>query len=99
MLISTKFVSSQNNSLNSSIQADYHFKGDIIGVGDAICSQISAENYREFVDIDHIVDIDRAYELLGPEIVRCGMQVMEVCLSNCSSDGLISILKTDIQTF
>lgn len=86
---------------------------DIIGVGDAICSQISQENYIEFVkdkhaelfeyihsqgakvklhicgnishlladlkqtgpdivDIDHMVHMDEAYELLGPEIVRCG---------------------------
>ncbi len=86
---------------------------DIIGVGDAICSQISSENYQEFVkekhrelfdfihdqgariklhicgnithllcdikelnpdivDIDHMVDMERAYELLGTEIVRCG---------------------------
>lgn len=86
---------------------------DIIGVGDAICSQISLENYKEFVknkhaqlfkyiqgngarvklhicgdithllaeiketgpdivDIDHMVDLEYAYKLLGPEIVRCG---------------------------
>ncbi len=86
---------------------------DIIGVGDAICSQISTEDYKEFVkekhrelfdfihnegariklhicgnithllsdikelkpdivDIDHMVDMEKAYELLGTEIVRCG---------------------------
>jgi MtaA/CmuA family methyltransferase len=86
---------------------------DIIGIGDAICSQISTENYREFVkekhrelfdfihdqgariklhicgnithllsdikelkpdivDIDHMVDMEEANQLLGPEIVRCG---------------------------
>ena len=86
---------------------------DIIGVGDAICSQISTDNYRELVkekhmelfdfihghgarvklhicgnithllpdikdtqpdivDIDHMVDMDKAFELLGPGIVRCG---------------------------
>jgi MtaA/CmuA family methyltransferase len=86
---------------------------DIIGVGDAICSQVSAENYREFVkekhrelfsyiqslgarvklhicgdishllkdlrevnpdivDIDWMVDMEEAYEKLGPEIIRCG---------------------------
>jgi uroporphyrinogen decarboxylase len=86
---------------------------DIIGVGDAICSQIDEFSYREFVqakhaelfdfihklgarvklhicgnishllpairetkpdivDIDHDVDLDEAYQLLGPEIVRCG---------------------------
>ena len=85
----------------------------IIGVGDAICSQISAENYREFVrekhrelfgyihslgarvklhicgnithlleelpysgpdivDLDWMVDMDKARELLGPGITRCG---------------------------
>lgn len=86
---------------------------DIIGVGDAICSQIDAENYHEIVkdkhvalfefihshgakvklhicgdithllpdikdtnpdivDIDHMVNMDEAYRLLGPDIVRCG---------------------------
>jgi len=86
---------------------------DIIGIGDAICSQISTENYQEFVkekhrelfdfihdegariklhicgnithllgdirelkpdivDIDHMVDMEKAFELLGHEIVRCG---------------------------
>ena len=86
---------------------------DVIGVGDAICSQISLENYREMVmekhaelfgyihslgakiklhicgnithllsdiretnpdivDIDHLVDMEAAYDLLGPGIVRCG---------------------------
>ena len=85
----------------------------IIGVGDAICSQVSAENYREFikekhrelvefiqsmgakvklhicgnithlledigdvrpdiVDVDWMVDMDRAYDILGPGIIRCG---------------------------
>ncbi len=85
----------------------------IIGVGDAICSQISADNYRDFVkelhgelfryiqslgakvklhicgnithlledlgdlkpdivDLDWMVDMDKAYEVLGPEIIRCG---------------------------
>ncbi|MCP4314250.1 MAG: uroporphyrinogen decarboxylase [Bacteroidetes bacterium] len=85
----------------------------IIGVGDAICSQISTENYRDFVkelhrdlftyiqslgakvklhicgnithlleelhdlkpdivDVDWMVDMDHAHEILGPEIVRCG---------------------------
>lgn len=86
---------------------------DIIGVGDAICSQISQDNYKEFVkdkhaelfnyihgqgakvklhicgnishlladlkqtgpdivDIDHMVNMDEAYDVLGPDIVRCG---------------------------
>jgi uroporphyrinogen decarboxylase len=86
---------------------------DIIGMGDAICSQISASMYREFVldlhkeiiqdihsqgalvkvhicgdishiladlkttnpdivDIDCMVDMENAYEVLGPEIIRCG---------------------------
>ena len=86
---------------------------DIIGVGDAICSQIDAESYREFVkekhrelfediqslgakvklhicgnithlledihdvrpdivDIDWMVDMDRANAKLGDEIIRCG---------------------------
>ncbi len=85
----------------------------IIGVGDAICSQISAENYREFVrelhrdlftyiqslgarvklhicgnishllgdlhdlkpdilDLDWMVDMDHAYHVLGPDMIRCG---------------------------
>ncbi|MEO1010899.1 MAG: uroporphyrinogen decarboxylase family protein, partial [Bacteroidota bacterium] len=85
----------------------------IIGVGDAICSQISAETYQEFVkekhaelfdfiqqngakvklhicgnithllpdiketkpdivDLDHLVDMEEAYHLLGDNIVRCG---------------------------
>jgi MtaA/CmuA family methyltransferase len=86
---------------------------DIIGIGDAICSQISSEDYREFikekhhelisyiqslgarvklhicgnithllsdirevgpdiVDLDSMVDMDEAHQLLGGEIVRCG---------------------------
>ena len=86
---------------------------EIIGVGDAICSQISADNYRELVkelhrelfgyiqsmgakvklhicgdithllkdlrdlkpdilDVDHLVDMDHAFAVLGPEIIRCG---------------------------
>ena len=86
---------------------------DIIGVGDAICSQVSAENYREFVkekhqelfayiqslgarvklhicgnishlledlretrpdilDIDWMVDMQKAYEKLGDQVIRCG---------------------------
>lgn len=86
---------------------------EIIGVGDAICSQISAEDYREFVmerhlelfdfihslgakvklhicgninhlleelsctrpdivDLDWMVDMDRAHALLGADILRCG---------------------------
>jgi uroporphyrinogen decarboxylase len=86
---------------------------EIIGVGDAICSQISADNYREFVrerhlelftyirslgarvklhicgnithlleeiaysrpdivDLDWMVDMDRAHEVLGENAVRCG---------------------------
>jgi uroporphyrinogen decarboxylase len=85
----------------------------IIGVGDAICSQISAENYQEFVkeghqelisyiqslgakvklhicgnithlledigevkpdivDVDWMVDMDQAHEVLGKTIIRCG---------------------------
>jgi MtaA/CmuA family methyltransferase len=85
----------------------------IIGVGDAICSQVSADNYREFVkekhrelfefiqsmgarvklhicgnithlledirdvrpdivDLDWMVDMDHAYDVLGPGITRCG---------------------------
>jgi MtaA/CmuA family methyltransferase len=85
----------------------------IIGVGDAICSQVSAENYRDFVkerhnelfayihslgarvklhicgnithlledvrdtepdivDIDWMVDMERANTVLGPGITRCG---------------------------
>ncbi|MGW8316031.1 MAG: uroporphyrinogen decarboxylase family protein [Bacteroidales bacterium] len=86
---------------------------EIIGVGDAICSQISAEDYRAFVkeshrelfdyihslgakvklhicgnithlleelpysrpdivDLDWMVDMERAHSLLGTGIVRCG---------------------------
>ena len=86
---------------------------DIIGVGDAICSQVDVETYREFVkekhlelfeyiqslgarvklhicgnithlledirevkpdivDIDWMVDMDRAFEQLGSGIIRCG---------------------------
>ena len=86
---------------------------DIIGMGDAICSQISPGMYREFVldlhkeiieyihnqgalvkvhicgdishilvdlkttdpdivDLDFMVDMEKAYEVLGPEIIRCG---------------------------
>jgi len=86
---------------------------EIIGVGDAICSQISDDNYRELVkelhrdlfdyiqsmgakvklhvcgdithllkdigdlkpdivDVDWMVDMDQANDILGPEIIRCG---------------------------
>lgn len=86
---------------------------EIIGVGDAICSQISEDNYREFVrekhrelfgyihslgarvklhicgnithllkelrhsapdivDLDWMVDMDQAFEVLGEKTVRCG---------------------------
>ncbi len=86
---------------------------EIIGVGDAICSQISADLYRDFVkekhmelceyiqslgarvklhicgnithllpeirdvnpdmvDIDWMVDMDNAFEVLGMDIIRCG---------------------------
>jgi MtaA/CmuA family methyltransferase len=86
---------------------------DIIGVGDAICSQVSTKNYQEFVkekhrelfsyiqslgarvklhicgdishllddlrevhpdivDIDWMVDMENAYQKLGPKIIRCG---------------------------
>lgn len=86
---------------------------DIIGVGDAICSQISTDNYRELVkelhrelftfiqskgakvklhicgninhlledladlkpdivDLDWMVDMDHAHDVLGPDIIRCG---------------------------
>ena len=86
---------------------------DIIGIGEAVCSQISEEQYAEMifsldkelidyihregamvklhicgnithllpvireaqpdiVDIDSMVDMDEAYELLGDKIIRCG---------------------------
>jgi uroporphyrinogen-III decarboxylase len=86
---------------------------DIIGVGDAICSQVDADTYREFVkekhlelfeyiqslgakvklhicgnithlledirevrpdivDIDWMVDMDHADQVLGRDIIRCG---------------------------
>jgi uroporphyrinogen decarboxylase len=86
---------------------------DIIGIGDAICSQISADQYRFYVkdrhqelveyiqslgakvkihicgnithlipdlkdvnpdilDLDWMVDMDKAYEILGDDIIRCG---------------------------
>lgn len=86
---------------------------DVIGIGDAICSQISAEYYRddimplhqnlvEFIqskgaqvklhicgnithllpyikfvapdilDIDWMVDMNNAFNVLGPDIIRCG---------------------------
>ncbi len=85
----------------------------VIGMGDAICSQISPDMYRDFVkdlhaeiiddihgqgaavklhicgnithllphvketgadivDIDSMVDMEEAYRVLGPEIIRCG---------------------------
>jgi len=86
---------------------------DIIGMGDAICSQIDKENYDTYVlarhkeiidfihgiggkvklhicgnishllpslallkpdilDIDYQVDPQEAYEIMGPEVIRCG---------------------------
>jgi MtaA/CmuA family methyltransferase len=86
---------------------------DVIGIGEAVCSQISVEQYEEMifsldreliefiheqgamvklhicgnithllpvihnagpdiVDIDWMVDMDKAFELLGDKIIRCG---------------------------
>jgi uroporphyrinogen decarboxylase len=86
---------------------------DVIGIGEAVCSQISEDQYAEMifsldkelidyihsqgamvklhicgnithllplireaepdiVDIDSMVDLDEAYELLGDKIIRCG---------------------------
>ena len=86
---------------------------DIIGMGEAICSQIDADTYNRFVkerqreiidfihekgakvklhicgnilhllpsladlpidilDIDHMVDLQEAYEILGKDVIRCG---------------------------
>jgi MtaA/CmuA family methyltransferase len=86
---------------------------DIIGIGDAICSQIDPETYDRYIserhreiidfiheqgvrvklhicgdithllpsisqlgmdilDLDWQVDLDHAYEIVGPEVVRCG---------------------------
>jgi len=108
-----RLIDKVNGTAKDFAKAQIEAGCDIIGIGDAICSQISAEDYREFVkekhhelfdfihgkgariklhicgnithllsdikelhpdivDIDHMVDMEKAYELLGTEIVRCG---------------------------
>lgn len=108
-----RLIDKVNTTAKAFAKAQIDAGCDIVGVGDAICSQISAENYREFVkekhrelfdfihqqgarvklhicgnithllndikelnpdivDIDHLVDMEMAFNLLGTDIVRCG---------------------------
>jgi len=94
-------------------KAQIHAGCDIIGMGDAICSQIDLETYNiylkerhheimnfihekgakiklhicgdithllpsladlpiDILDLDYMVDLQTAYEILGPDIIRCG---------------------------
>ena len=102
---------------------------EIIGVGDAICSQISTENYRELVkelhrelftfiksqgakvklhicgnishllddlaglkpdilDVDWMVDMDHAHNVLGPDIIRCGNLDPVAVIQDMSPDAI-----------
>lgn len=108
-LLLTKMVSTAKTFAQAQIEAGCN----IIGMGDAICSQISAKMYAEYVkehhreivnfihsqealvkvhicgnithllphlrelnpdivDLDWMVDMDNAYEVLGPDIIRTG---------------------------
>ncbi|MEN6454735.1 MAG: uroporphyrinogen decarboxylase family protein [Prolixibacteraceae bacterium] len=108
---------------------------DIIGVGDAICSQIDAETYRtivkdkhaaifefihrhgakvklhicgnithllpdikdtrpDIVDIDHLVNMEEAYNMLGPDIVRCGNLDPVSVIQQKSREDLADIVRT-----
>jgi len=101
---------------------------DIIGMGDAICSQIDLATYDTFVkkrhqeiinfihenngkvklhicgdithllpslndlgmdilDLDWQVDMDQAYEILGPDVIRCG-NIDPVLIQNSSADQI-----------
>lgn len=101
---------------------------DIIGIGDAVCSQISKETYDAYVkdrhteliayihehggkvklhicgdithhlpsiretapdilDLDWQVDLDKAYDILGPGIIRCG-NINPVDIQNLSTEEL-----------
>ncbi|TLX72311.1 uroporphyrinogen decarboxylase [Labilibacter sediminis] len=110
---------------------------DIIGMGDAICSQIDASTYDTYVkerhreiidfihekgakvklhicgdithilpsladlpidilDIDHMVDLQSSYEILGPEIIRCG-NIDPVFVMNKSSEEVENACKEMVQ--
>lgn len=109
----------------------------IIGIGDAICSQIDAYAYDTFVkgrhkeiiqfihecggkvklhicgnishilpsiselgvdilDVDYQVDMDKAYELLGPEVIRCG-NINPVLMEERKSDEIYEASKLLIE--
>lgn len=104
---------------------------DIIGIGDAICSQIDIETYNVYIknrhieiiqhihecgakvklhicgDISHLlpsikdlgmdildldwqVDLDHAFDIVGPEVIRCG-NVDPVIVQNRSSEDIARI--------
>jgi uroporphyrinogen decarboxylase len=106
---------------------------EIIGIGDAICSQIDIDTYNTYIkdrhgeiidqihkyggkvklhicgdithllpsikdlgtdilDLDWQVDMDKAYDILGPEVVRCG-NIDPVIVQNKSSDEITEITK------
>ena len=110
---------------------------DIIGMGDAICSQIDASTYDTYVkerhreiidfihekgakvklhicgdithilpsladlpidilDIDHMVDLQSSYEILGPQIIRCG-NIDPVFVMNKSSEEVENACKEMVQ--
>jgi uroporphyrinogen decarboxylase len=107
----------------------------IIGVGDAICSQISADNYREFVkdlhgdlftyiqslgakvklhicgnishlledlrdlkpdilDLDWMVDLDQAFDVVGQGITRCGNLDPVSVIQERSPEAITGISRT-----
>jgi len=110
---------------------------DIIGIGDAICSQIDRDTYdlyvkdrhREIIeyihdrgarvklhicgnithllpsikevgmdilDLDWQVDMDYAYEIVGPEVVRCG-NIDPVLIQNKSKDVVVALTQNLLQ--
>ncbi len=110
---------------------------DLIGIGDAICSQIDTATYDAFVkdrhieivrfirdlgarvklhicgdithllpsikavapdicDLDWQVDLQTAYETLGPEIIRCG-NINPVTIQNKSAEEIYELARRIVQ--
>jgi uroporphyrinogen decarboxylase len=107
---------------------------DVIGMGDAICSQISPQMYAEYVkelhrriidfvhelgalvklhicgnithllphirevqpdivDIDWMVDIEEAYDVLGPDIIRAGNLDPAAVVERCSPEEVFRLTR------
>ncbi len=110
---------------------------DLIGVGDAICSQIDPETYHTFVfgrhlelvdfihslgvpvkmhicgntthlwddlaklnldifDLDFMTDMEHAYQVFGPDVVRCG-NINPVDIQNLDSDEIFKRSKAILE--